>query len=112
MNTGTWQAIAQSRGSARTELTHRVEIAHRLCRPNVDGFRPVRSRDASTRDSKCFVSVSMAPAGRDAACEDPHPDGGVRPSTTRYCPGGCVQMTRRLAGESRGAATARRITSM
>ena len=50
----------QPRGSARTELTHLVEIAHRLCRPNVDGFRPVRSRDAPTRDSKCFVSVSMA----------------------------------------------------
>ena len=25
----------------------------------------------------------MAPTGRDAACEDPHADGGVRPSTTR-----------------------------
>ena len=50
----------QPRGAAKTELTHRVGIAHRLCRSNVDGFRPVRSRDASTRDSKCFVSVSMA----------------------------------------------------
>ena len=29
-------------------------------RSNVDGFMPVRSRDAPTRDSKCFVSVSMA----------------------------------------------------
>ena len=39
---------------------------------------PVRSRDAATRDRNGFVSVSMAPAGRDAACEDPHPDGGQR----------------------------------
>ena len=36
-----------------------------------------------------FVSVSMAPAGRDAACEDPHADSGVRPSTTRSRLGGC-----------------------
>ena len=50
----------QSRGSARTELTHQVGIAPTAHRPNVDGFTPVRSRDASTRDSKCFVSVSMA----------------------------------------------------
>ena len=50
----------QPRGAARTELTHRVGIAHRLCRPNVDGVTPVRSRNAPTRDSKCFVSVSMA----------------------------------------------------
>ena len=30
MNTGTWQAIASLGGAGRTELTHRVEIAHRL----------------------------------------------------------------------------------
>ncbi len=50
---------------------------------------PVRSSDAATRDRNGFVSVSMAPAGRDTACEDPHPDGGVRPSTTRSRLGGC-----------------------
>ena len=36
-------------------------------RPNIDGLRSVRSRNPATRDSNCFVSVSMAVTGQDAA---------------------------------------------
>ncbi len=90
MNTGTWQAIAslgeRPGRSRRTGL--RSPTARR---PNVDGFRPVRSKDASTRDSKCFVSVSMAPTGRDPACEDPLMHCGAWPSSTGCRLGGCFQ---------------------
>ena len=74
---------------------------------SVDVFMPVRSRGASTRDSKCFVSVSMAVTGRDAVYEDPLIHGGARaehdpiprrlasePSLlSRYGPDPCISYT-------------------
>ena len=47
------------------------------------------STSLATRDSKCFVSVSMAVTGRDAAYEGPLMHCGARLSATGCRPGGC-----------------------
>ena len=53
---GAGRSVRPARASRVSEVGQRT-VARRS---NVDGFMPVRSRDAPTRDSKCFVSVSMA----------------------------------------------------
>ncbi len=101
----------QSRGAARTELTHRVEIAHR---PQVE-----RRRLQARALEGCIHSRFEVPRqrlhgswGRDPAHEDPLMHCGVWPSATRCRLGGCFQVSRRPADGSRRRATGRCMTTL
>ena len=109
MNTGTWQAITSLGGAARTELTHRVEIAHRL---QVERRR-LQARALEGCIHSRFEVLRQrfhGSWGRDPACEDPLMHCGAWPSATGCRLGGCFQRvegrpTDRGEGLHRGALT-------
>ena len=68
MKASIWSAVASVGERPRRSCCIKFGVSPR---PTIDGLRRVRPRNPATRDSKCFVSVSMAVAGRDVASEDP-----------------------------------------